>query len=137
MLLTSLDIDSVMYRVLANSGINDVLSGRVYRGEQRPVNSSLEDIVVNTIAITTSSCPQTATSNVNIYVPDMDVNVDGVVTNMPNIGRLSEITNLVLNILRNAIVEGLEFTPANHIVIAEPTMRQHYSNIRVNWNIQK
>lgn len=137
MLQTSFDIDSIMYQTLVNSGVKMAIDGGIYLSNQRPVNSAAEDIVINTIAITSSSIPQTATSNVNIYVPDIDANINGVTTKIPNNVRMRELTDKVLLSIRECVTDEMIATPTNHTIIAEPATKQHYVNIRVSWNIQK
>ena len=67
---TTLDTDEILFKVVkdAFTGLN--LNGGVYR-MQRPLNSTKEDVVVNTITLSQDSSPQLGASNVNIHVPYM------------------------------------------------------------------
>lgn len=133
---TSFDIDNIVYRLLVESEIKQKINGGIYYQNDRPDDSKNEDIVINTIAMTQDFLPQVATSNVNIYVPDVLRRVNGVDQLKPNHKRLSELTNIVLSILRESNIDGLKLIPENQLVLAEPNVKQHLCNIRVTWNIQ-
>lgn len=132
---TSFDIDKIVFDILSNS-VKRVISGSVYYQNDRPDCSMDEDIVVNTISSTQDCLPQIATSNINIYVPDVRRNIKGVEQLKPNHKRLSELTKKVLEELRVANVTGLLFTPEGQTILQEKGANQHFSNIRITWNIQ-
>lgn len=132
---TSFDIDSIVRKLLVQAGIEAKISGRICYKNDRPDNSDKEDITINTIAMTQDYLPQIATSNVNIYVQDMTVKIDGKEQKKPNYKRLAELSKLVLGVLRGASIEGMKLIPENQTVLAEP-IGQHFCNIRISWNIQ-
>ena len=113
------------------------MPGGVYTGDTRPADSTDEDVVVNSIDLEQDALPQIGTSNVNIYSSDIDINVKGKMMLMANRSRLDVLTNEVLAIIRNARFDGCKATPANIVVLAVTNVKQHYVNIRVNWNIAK
>lgn len=112
------------------------INGGIYYQNDRPDGSMKEDIVVNTIATTQESLPQLATSNINIYVADIRLKIDGVEQLKPNRVRLEELTKSVLKTLRRARVEGLLLSAEGQAILQESSVGQHYSNIRITWNIQ-
>lgn len=129
------DTDSILYQILNGSpAILSAISGGVYIDE-RPDGSESEDIVVNTIDLTQEHAPQLGTSNVNIHVSDIDVQINGVQQKKKNRERLKSLTTIVLDALKSAKIEGLALIVTNQTTIKEPTINQHYVNIRVDWVI--
>lgn len=130
----SFDINTIMYKLLAAATIGN--NGGIYKNDTRPVDSNKEDIVVNVIAMSTDVCPQTATSNVNIYVPDVSKKIGGKNMLVENTSRLSALSTAVLTALRAANLDGIKIVSTSHLTVDEPSINQHYVNIRVSWNIQ-
>lgn len=128
------DIDAILYRILNIDSIVDSISGDVYVG-QRPDNSELEDICINTIALTQSHSPQIADSNVNIHIPDIKIKIGQNPQYKPNNLRMKEIAETVLSELRNSNTEGAKLQIGSQIVIPEAAIHQHYVNIRVSWSV--
>jgi len=135
-MLLSFDTDDILFQVLNGSEeLKAAISGGIYTTD-RPDNSEKEDITVNTITVT-GSMPQRGTSNVNIHVPDLQAKIKGQEQRKANKERLRQITTLVISILEAARVEGLLFWVANQTTIKEPETNQHYTNLRIEWNICK
>lgn len=131
---TSFDTDDILYQILSsNTELKNMVTGGIYKNE-RPDSSEKEDIVINTITVT-QELPQQGASNVNIYVPDMPIKIAGKPQQKANTERLRELTNKVLNVLADASVEGLMFWVTNQSVLKEPDVFQHFSNLRIEWNI--
>lgn len=133
---TSFELEQTLYRALNVSAIKNAISGGIYLGDTRPVDSNDEDITINTITITTDTCPQTATSNVNIHVVDVETKVNGKVHMVANRIRLKALSDKVLNQLRITQFTGMKIVPMMMTVLDEPSIHQHYANIRIDWNIQ-
>lgn len=131
---TSFELDRIIRDLLVRSQV--AINGGIYYQNDRPDGSMKEDIVVNTIATTQESLPQLATSNINIYVADIRLKIDGVEQLKPNRVRLEELTKSVLETLRRARVEGLLLSAEGQAILQESSVGQHYSNIRITWNIQ-
>lgn len=130
----SFDTDDILYQILSsNTELKNMVTGGIYKGE-RPDSSEKEDIVINTITVT-QELPQQGASNVNIYVPDMLIKIAGKPQRKANTERLRALTNKVLNVLADASVEGLMFWVTNQSVLKEPDVFQHFSNLRIEWNI--
>jgi hypothetical protein len=135
-MITSFDTDDILFQVLSgNAELKAAISGGIYPETKRPDNSEKEDITVNTITVTRNSRPQSGTSNVNIYVPDLKLNINGQEQRKADREKLREITNKVISILETARVEGLAFWITNETVLKEPDIYQHYTNLRIDWNI--
>ena len=80
--------------------------------------------------------PQIATSNVNIYVKDSNKKIKGKNQLQANRTRLKVLSKKVIDILRGAKITGLKIIPGSQTLLAEKDIKQHYVNIRVDWNIQ-
>lgn len=132
---TTFDTDSILYKILKNAPeVVSAINGGIYKGD-RPDDSEKEDITINTIDLTVEDLPQIGTSNVNIHVPDMTVNIGGTMQRKANDERLKQITTLVLDALRSANIPDLELIVTNQVKIREQSINQHFTNIRINWNI--
>lgn len=133
---TSFDIDKIVYGLLNGSEVKNAITGGIYYQNDRPDDSADEDVVINTIAMTQDFLPQIATSNVNIYVADKPRRIKGIEQLKPNHGRLSELTKMVLDVLRRSRIDGLKLIPENQSILQEANIKQHFCNIRISWNIQ-
>lgn len=130
---TPIDTDGILYRLLKGA---TSIKGGVYVGDDRPENSTDEDIVVNTLDLEQDALPQIGTSNINIYTADTTKKVKGKTQVSANRTRLKALTDEVLAIVRNTIVQGVKATPGNMSIMYEPNTKQHFMNIRIDWNIQ-
>jgi hypothetical protein len=133
---TTFDTDSILYGILFHSPVKNAINGGIYVGDDRPEDSMKEDIVVNSVDLTQDCLPQTGTSNVNIYVPDANVNIGGKQQLQANRIRLKTLSEKTMDVLRGAKVAGVKLIPANQTILAETSVKQHYVNIRIDWNIQ-
>lgn len=50
--------------------------------------------------------------------------------------RLKALTDEVLAIVRSANIKGLKMRPGTMSIMYEPNTKQHFANIRIDWNIQ-
>lgn len=133
---TTFDTDDILFQILfSNAELRVMLSGGVYKGD-RSDDSQKEDIVVNTITVT-REYPQLGASNVNIYAPDLSVKIEGKPQRKADVERLRTLTNKVLSVLSESSIQGLMFWVTNQSVIKEPDVYQHFSNLRIEWNIHK
>ena len=127
------DTNAILFGILNGK---TSIKGGCYVGDDRPQDSMEEDIVINTIDLTQDSLPQIGTSNVNIYVSDTSKKIKGKVQIMANRTRLKALAVEALQLIRKANVQGLKIVPGNMTTMYEPTTKQHFVNIRVDWNIQ-
>lgn len=133
---TTFDTDTFLFSLLRESPVSAAINGGIYVGDDRPDDSVKEDIVVNSIDLTQDYLPQIGTSNVNIFVPDKVVTIGGKQQLKANRTRLKELSNMAIETLRNANITGLKLILVNQTILAEPSVNQHFTNIRINWNIQ-
>lgn len=122
----------LMWLLIGNTSIK----GGYYHEGDRPDNSTDEDIVVNTIDLTVDTLPQIGTSNVNIYVPDTSKKIRGKMMVLPNRPRLKALAREVTAIIRNSRIHGIKAIPGTMSIMNEPNTKQHFANIRIDWNIQ-
>lgn len=133
---TTFDTNTLLFSLLRESPVSAAINGGIYVGDDRPDDSVKEDIVVNSIDLTQDYLPQIGTSNVNIFVPDKVVTIGGKQQLKANRTRLKELSNMAIETLRNANITGLKLILVNQTILAEPSVNQHFTNIRINWNIQ-
>lgn len=130
---TVFDTDAILFDLL-NGKMS--IKGGVYTGDDRPEDSTDEDVVVNTIDLPQDTLPQIGTSNINIYTADTSKKIKGKVQVSANRTRLKALAKEALAIIRGANITGLKPIPGNMTVMYEPTTKQHFVNIRIDWNIQ-
>ena len=133
---TTFDTDAILFQVLHNSPIKNAISGGIYVGDDRPDDSKDEDIVVNSIDLTQDYLPQIGTSNVNIYVSDTPKKIKGKQQLQANRTRLKALSEKTMEVLRGAKITGLKMILGSQNTLEEPGIKQHYVNIRIDWNIQ-
>jgi hypothetical protein len=133
---TTFETDTLLFSLLRESPVSAAINGGIYVGDDRPDDSVKEDIVVNSIDLTQDYLPQIGTSNVSIFVPDKVVTIGGKQQLKANRTRLKELSNMAIETLRNANITGLKLILVNQTILAEPSVNQHFTNIRINWNIQ-
>lgn len=127
------DTDGILFALLNGK---TSIAGGCYVGDDRPENSTDEDIVVNTIDLTQDTLPQIGTSNINIYAKDTSKKIKGKMQVSANRTRLKALANEVTALIRIANVDGLTLTPGSMTIMYEPNTKQHFINIRIDWNIQ-
>ncbi len=133
MMKTGHDIQDEIYRMLKGSGLEQSVSGGVYKNGYRPRDSRLEDIVV-TFSQSTAGQVQDGIVTVNVYIPDVDPYTSGVWVEDGE--RTAEIERALLawldGIDRSATDLRLEasqppFTMEDH------ASRQHFVTLRVRF----
>ena len=132
-MITSFDTNEILFGLLNG---NTSIKGACYHDGDRPDNSQDEDIAVNTVDLTQDSLPQIGTSNINIYTPDTPKKIKGKSVLSANRTRLKALAKEVLAIVRKAEIPGIKAIPGNMTIMYEPNTRQHFVNIRIDWNIQ-
>ncbi|WP_298774679.1 hypothetical protein [uncultured Empedobacter sp.] len=121
------DANELLFKALNIDEVKSAIKGKLYN-DSRPINSLNEDIVVNTITITTVFKPQLATSNINIYVPDLELGVK-------NSRRLKEISRVVRKVFEDHQFIGKSVYISDLGIIQEQNEKEHYVNLRIQWRI--
>ncbi|MFS0489891.1 hypothetical protein [Leadbetterella byssophila] len=132
---TDFDLNTTLFQTLnGNVALKSALTGGVYK-RQRPLNSTKEDVVINTIAVSMTSTPQQARSNVNIYVKDLDVVIDGLAQKQPNDARMKALADLAITAIKGIKIDGISVFVSQMGNFEERDIYQHFVNLRVDWHI--
>ncbi|MGV0847443.1 hypothetical protein ACTS9T_12860 [Empedobacter falsenii] len=121
------DANELLFKALNIDEVKSAIKGKLYN-DSRPINSLNEDIVVNTITITTVFKPQLATSNINIYVPNLELGIK-------NSRRLKEISRVVRKVFENHQFISKSVYISDLGIIQEENKKEHYVNLRIQWRI--
>lgn len=130
---TSEHIVELLYKRLNVTSIKTVITGKVYQYD-RPENSVTEDIILNCLPVTNSQ-PQLGTANVNIYVNDLHVKVDGKAQYLVDTARLKAIAAAVLPLIQQGADGDYMFTISSENTIREREQHVSIKNIRVDFLI--
>lgn len=124
---TNVDAINKMVAYLFTSGVKNSITGAIQA--RRPINSINEDIIVGSLPFTFEQLQQ-GYLNVNIYVPNLSVEANGVKdTEYPNYNRINAIAKMVIPLIDNYVGDGFYFTVDQFKIIEEKT--SSYMNIRV------
>lgn len=96
---TSIDIASIVYKIIKKSNVINITQGGVYLGE-RPFNSKKNDIVVNTLTLDNEQL-QFGTINVRIYAQNIHKND----TYYPNYSLLNDAVKILKPLLKDLYLE--------------------------------
>jgi len=124
MRITTLDISQILYNRINVNSVKSVISGEVYR-DQRPSDSTKEDIVINVIT-SDSELIQDAVCNVNIHVPKLS-------SDLPNHVRMEAIVNVVNPIVEEANGDTYSFYTESQNFIKDPSIQEYYYNFRLRF----
>lgn len=116
--------------LLNESGISKFISGKIYKN-RRPSDSTKEDIVINGITMD-NEWLQDGFFNVNIYVADNQVKIDGTTQFMPNESRLKQLADIVYPLFDNIYKDQFNLTITKTEVIEEQAEKANYFNFRIN-----
>lgn len=132
--MTLTQTDTLIYKILTQSRRLDIISGGIFTAGERPDDSRGEDIVINNISFEHSR-PARGVSNINIHVPDIEVNINGTPQRKADRDRMQEIADAVISVLESTTIDGVKITLSSSQVFAEET--GHYLNLRYDWLIAK
>lgn len=127
---TPVDLIYDFFSLLNVQEVLSNISGSVYPNS-RPIDSRMEDIVINSLPITGSQL-QVNITNVNIHVPNLKISIGGKQDNtQPNLKRLKEISAVVEPIIIDAMINGTVTEIEQAILIEEKELNEHFLNYRV------
>ena len=127
---TTSDVESILYEHIKGSALDLACNGGIWPGD-RADGSELEDIVINSIAITSGTI-QYAVANVNIYVKD--VAVPGSSNhNIKDSGRIKVLSDLAVTLLEEIRGDYYDFWFESQGVFQESAIGQHYINFRIDF----
>lgn len=133
---SSIDTDAAMYRLITQAVQSGAvaISGVVCLEDDRPGDSTDEDITVNTLQLTRIK-PQEAVSNINIYVPDRLASVKGRQHRTQGRARLRDIGDALLAYIETSSISGADYWVESDTIQPAPAAAQHFRNIRLRWSI--
>lgn len=127
---TTFDITDILYRHLNDSSLKTEINGVICK--KRPVDSTAEDVVINALPINNLDL-QTAIVNVNIHVPNIDVDINGRQDNtQPDFARLKFLADMAVDILSNRWIDDYSFDVQQQSGPVED-VHDHFVNIRVEF----
>lgn len=127
------DCNSLLYQALSTASLG--ISGDIYFDNERPVDSTKEDIAINTPSLTGGNGhPQNGYSNINIYVPVKKIKTTDGYRTVRNRTRERELVNKVSGVIENMSVEGVNYIDSEN---KEQSVdgRETFCNVRVFWKI--
>jgi hypothetical protein len=132
-MITTLDIIDIAWHKVDGGPLKTALKagGGVYK-YQRPVNSTKEDIVINSLPINNEQLQQ-GVFNINIYVPDLPINENGAQINVPDFVRLKELAAIAVAEMNEEWADDYNFSVQQQTVIADEVSKSHYINLRIDF----
>lgn len=133
MMKTTLDVLTVVYKLINTSALKTMITGSIYK-TVRPY-SGKEDIAINCLPMTgVGQGPQKCTVNVNIHLPAQKLEQNGKVTNIPNDLRFKELLTVAVPLLEQ--FKGDDYTAwltNQSNPIAEEEVGEFYINLRIEF----
>lgn len=132
---STFDQDTILYKDLTNSPLKNAISGGIYKYE-RPDNSKLEDVVINSIAITNDDI-QLGVANVNIHIPALETNIDGKPQRKPNVKRMAALTVIAIQVLKERYAKDYNYWISSQTTVNVPGSNERFINFTINFKLHK
>lgn len=126
--MNALEIVDLMYTYLSGSGLRAAVTGGLYKNNERPVNSTSEDIVISNLG-TPNLQMQLSVLNVNIWVPMIQIN--GVW--YADHARMETLASLAQADLKLTVFDGYHFRLQQQLLFREEEVKQYFINNRVEF----
>lgn len=130
---TTLDLVDVTWDRLNSSSLKTAITGKIYK-YRRPVNSNVEDVVINSLPVTNEQL-QRAVVNVNVFVPDVTISVNGNQDKVPNHVRLKQLAQTATSELNDRLIGDYSWEVQQQTVLEDEESQQHFVNIRLQFYI--
>lgn len=137
MTITSLDVIDIMYAFIKDSVLmtgENKPNGGLYK-QTRPINSASEDCVLNALPFNRDDVQQ-GIINFNIYVPNLQLHLNGVTDNtQPNYKRLKQLSIIANSVLDDVWSDNASYTfnVQQDNIFSDPDNNQHYINFRIEF----
>jgi hypothetical protein len=128
--MTSAEVIDEIYKQLNVSPLKTAINGGIYK-LQRPKDSVKEDVVINCLGMDGEQL-QKGMVNVNVFVPDIPVNINGVQQKQPNFSRLKVLSTLAISEATGR-KSGYWFDKDQDRIFKDDNSEQHFSNIRIRF----
>lgn len=133
---TSKEIQTDLLALLVDSPLAQAISGKVYRGGQRPRDSKTEDITLHITSVTASQ-RQEGVAVVNIFVPDIHVGMTATLTE--DARRTAELERIATNwaegLTTNLTGEYLIRLASAVYTMREEDTKEHFVVVRLRFSI--
>ena len=134
-MIAATEIVSALWSDINSSSLKTALAsgGGVYKN-RRPTDSKKEDIVINSLPVNSEQL-QKAVANVNIYVPDKMINLNGTQTMVIDYARFAVLLPLATALLKEKFSSGDWHYELQQVsdVIEDKESGSHFVNIRIEF----
>lgn len=131
-MMTTLDLVDIVWQRVNGSLLKTEISGGVFK-HRRPAGGQNEDVVINSLPINGLQL-QSAIINVNIHVPNILINVNGVQDNsQPNHIRLQELAAMATTVLSDVWADDYNYDVQQQTMIEDVEAGDNYINIRLEF----
>lgn len=131
-MITTLDVIDTLWTRLNYSQLKAMINGGVYK-HRRPAGSNKEDVVINCLPIGNIQL-QACIANVNIHVPNLTIEVNGVQdSKQPNTIRLQELALVAIDMLSDVWSGEYTYDVQQQTLLEDEEASDHYINIRVEF----
>lgn len=127
-LISEIEVKDRIYLLLSSSEVAETITGKIYKDDKRPTNSTLEDVEISVIASTTRQ-NQSFTVNVNVFVRDIRRDSNDTVANDT---RLRELCSVFMRVLEYSASEGWILSLDSQRVMKVNGADLHVVNNRLN-----
>ena len=133
-MMTTLDIVDILWSRADGSSLKSSINGSLCKHRRDP-NSTKEDIVFNCLPVNGEQLSK-AIANVNVFVPDIEVEANGQIDKQPNHTRLKALASEAVGIYKENWTADLNYSVQQQVLIADPDSGCHYINIRIEFFIE-
>lgn len=131
-MMTTLDLVDIVWQKLNTSPLKTAITGGLYK-HRRPAGSQNEDVVINSLPINNVQL-QTGIANVNIHVPNLTIEVNGVQdSKQPNSQRLKELAEMAIEALSDVWADDYNYDVQQQMLLEDEEAGDHYINLRIEF----
>ena len=124
----SLDAIEIVYKLLVAGHI----TLEIFKGN-KPQSFNGECIVINALPISSDQL-QTCTMNVNVFVPNLELEIAGKQDNsQANYPRIKELSLLVTEILKEVDVDDWSLNIEWEYILENEGFNEHFNNCRISF----
>ena len=128
---STLEIIDILYQTLKTSSLKSAVNGGLYK-LARPDSSEKEDIVINCLPSDNFQM-QTAVVNVNVYVKDLNVTINGKRQFVPDTARMKALAALAITDLGSVDTDDYFYGIVSQGTLQEEVINQHFLNLRIEF----
>lgn len=133
-MMNTTQILDIYFGILAKGTAKSNINGGLYK-DIRPSTVN-EDIVINALPVSNESI-QECSVNINIHVPDINVNFEGKPVSVPNHKKLSDLAGKVITDIEQKHSSSYYIYVEFQSLIREPETKSHYVNVRTKFITHK